>query len=622
MCGIVGFIDLKKNKANANILQKMIESLGHRGPDGKGQYIFRNLALGHTRLSIIDLSNKGSQPMQSKNGEWVISYNGEIYNFLLLREILKKRGYKFFSQSDTEVVLNSFIEWGPECLLKFNGMFSFSIFKKKKKELILARDRFGIKPIYYYKKKDFFLFSSEIKSFLFYPENKLQICSDSLAEYLTFQNFIDCDTLFKNVKILKPGSFLKLSLDGDIQKRDYFEFNFEENSELSDFNKTKIKLKNALNNAVNNQIISDVPVSSYLSGGIDSGVITALASNKIKKMKTFTIGFNMDSVSGVELFFDERKKAEKVSAELGTEHYELVLKSGDMERAFKKIVWHLEEPRVGQSYPNYYASKLASNFGKVLLTGIGGDELFAGYPWRYYKNKVLNNTDHFYNQYFSFWNRLFDHKELNKLLGKKYEKFMFFEKFKSIINIKKNNPTHTDLINYSLKFEIKTFLHGLLIVEDKLSMAHSLETRVPFLDNELCELASQIPLKMKLKNINKNFSFDENTNENKVDYFYNNYNDGKLILREAIHDILPFDISNERKQGFSGPDKSWFKGQSIDFVKDNLLDKNQDIFKYLDFKIVKKKVDEHLKGRRNNRLHIWSMLYLNYFIKTFITREI
>ena len=156
----------------------------------------------------------------------------------------------------------------------------------------------------------------------------------------------------------------------------------------------------------------------------------------------------------------------------------------------------------------------------------------------------------------------------------------------------------------------------------KKEMAHSLETRVPFLDNELCELASQIPLKMKLKNINKNFSFDENTNENKVDYFYNNYNDGKLILREAIHDLLPFDISNERKQGFSGPDNTWFKGQSIDFVKDNLLDKNQQIFKYLDFKIVKKKVDEHIKGQRNNRLHIWSMLYLNYFIKTFITRQI
>ena len=246
----------------------------------------------------------------------------------------------------------------------------------------------------------------------------------------------------------------------------------------------------------------------------------------------------MQSISGIEIFFDEREKAEKVSAELGTEHYSLALKSGDMEKAFDDLVWHLEEPRVGQSYPNFYASKLASKFNKVILTGIGGDELFAGYPWRYYKNKELIKIEDFYYAYFNSWNRLLDHVDLQNILGRKLDQYKFYDKFKKILDIKIENPSFTDLINYSLKFEIKTFLHGLLIVEDKLSMAHSLETRVPFLDNELSDYASKIPLEMKLKNIKNKPQLDENIFENKVDYFYNNYSDGKLILRDALKEIL------------------------------------------------------------------------------------
>ena len=326
----------------------------------------------------------------------------------------------------------------------------------------------------------------------------------------------------------------------------------------------------------------------------------------------------MQSISGIEIFFDEREKAEKVSAELGTEHYSLVLKSGDMEKAFDDLVWHLEEPRVGQSYPNFYASKLASKFNKVILTGIGGDELFAGYPWRYYKNKELIKIEDFYYTYFNSWNRLLDHVDLQNILGRKLDQYKFYDKFKKILDIKIENPSFTDLINYSLKFEIKTFLHGLLIVEDKLSMAHSLETRVPFLDNELSDYASKIPLEMKLKNIKKKPQLDENIFENKVDYFYNNYSDGKLILRDALKEILPTEILSARKQGFSGPDKTWFKGKSIDFVKDNLFDKNQKLFDFLDHTIVKEKVLQHISGQKNNRLLIWSFIYLNFFIKKFL----
>ena len=206
MCGITGFINLSNESASRSILKKMTDSLYHRGPEGEGHFIFENFGIGHRRLSIIDLSNNASQPMVSEDKNWVISYNGEIYNFKKIRNNLKKLGYNFFSSGDTEVVLKSFIEWGEECLKKFNGMFSFCIFNKKEKSLTLARDRFGIKPLYYLINKNHFLFSSEIKSFMFYPKTKLKIDNENLSEYLTFQNFIDDETLFKNVKILKPGS--------------------------------------------------------------------------------------------------------------------------------------------------------------------------------------------------------------------------------------------------------------------------------------------------------------------------------------------------------------------------------------------------------------------------------
>ena len=490
--------------------------------------------------------------------------------------------------------------------------------QQKDRILTLARDRFGIKPLYYLEKKNNFLFSSEIKSFKFHPKVNLEMDQESLAEYLTFQNFIDDETLFKNVKVLKPGYFMEVDTDGIKKIEKFYNFNFEQNTKNKSYLETKTELKHILTKSVNRQLISDVPISCLLSGGIDSSAITAIASKKIKNLKTFTIGFNMQSISGIEIFFDEREKAEKVSAELGTEHYSLVLKSGDMEKAFDDLVWHLEEPRVGQSYPNFYASKLASKFNKVILTGIGGDELFAGYPWRYYKNKELIKIEDFYYAYFNSWNRLLDHVDLENILGRKLDQYKFYDKFKKILDIKIENPSFTDLINYSLKFEIKTFLHGLLIVEDKLSMAHSLETRVPFLDNELSDYASKIPLEMKLKNIKNKPQLDENIFENKVDYFYNNYSDGKLILRDALKEILPTEILSARKQGFSGPDKTWFKGKSIDFVKDNLFDKNQKLFDFLDHAIVKEKVLQHISGQKNNRLLIWSFIYLNFFIKKFL----
>ena len=619
MCGISGFLNINKEPASLNILKKMTNCLAHRGPDGKGFFIYKNFGLGHRRLSIIDLSKNSNQPMISEDKNWVVSYNGEIYNFKEIREDLKKRGYSFISSGDTEVILKSFIEWGEGCLQKFNGMFAICIFNKKKKEFFLCRDRFGIKPLYYFKNKDYFLFSSEIKSFLFYPKFKLKIDNDCLGEYLIFQNFLSNETICKDVKILEPGTSLNVSMSGKTKQKKFWDLKFiNDSKENFDYKESKNELIKIVEKSVKSHLISDVPVSTLLSGGIDSGTITSIAKKHIKNLKTFTIGFNMESVSGIEIFYDERSKAEKLSAELGTEHYELVLKSGDMEKAMDKIVWHLEEPRVGQCYPNYYAAKLASGFNKVILTGTGGDELFAGYPWRYYRNKKSKNIDDYILNYYNFWNRLLKEDELEKIQNTNIKNKNFYEKFRGIldINTEKEN-SHEEFINYSLKFEIKTFLHGLLIVEDKLSMAHSLETRVPFLDNDLSNFALEIPLNMKLKNLNKNVYLDENISKNKRDIYFENFNDGKLILRDAMTDYLPKQVLESKKQGFSGPDNSWFKGKSINFVKENLMDKNQKIYNHLDFKFVNEKVNDHIVGKRNNRLLIWSFLYLNYFFKKF-----
>ena len=276
--------------------------------------------------------------------------------------------------------------------------------------------------------------------------------------------------------------------------------------------------------AVNRQLVTDVELGSYLSGGMDSGTITSLVSQELPYIKTFTCGFDLSSASGLELTFDERQKAEAMSALFKSEHYQMVLKSGDMERCLPKLSYHLEEPRVGQSYPNYYAAQLASKFVKVVLSGAGGDELFGGYPWRYYRAAVNNDFDHYIDQYYSFWQRLIPNDKMSSVfepIWSEVKEVNTKEIFKSVFTDHKNKLDRPeDYINHSLYFEAKTFLHGLFVVEDKISMSHSLETRVPFMDNELVDFAMKCPVSLKLNNLNKVLSFNENTQgSKKAKYF-------------------------------------------------------------------------------------------------------
>ena len=504
-------------------------------------------------------------------------------------------------------------------------MFAFSLYDNFKKKFYLCRDRYGIKPVYYHITKDkTFVYGSEIKSILEYKDYKSKIDKEALVEYFTFQNIFTNKTLHKDIQILEAGHFFEIDLSSkNFKKVKYWDFDFNSPETVKDEREYIEELERLFSQAVKRQLVSDVPLGSYLSGGIDSGSITAITSNHFQQsnnfLKTFTIGFDLTSASGLERSFDERAKAEFLSYKFKTEHYEMVLKSGDMERCLENFAYHLEEPRVGQSYPNYYAAKLASKFVKVVLSGAGGDELFAGYPWRYYKITNSKNFNDYIDRYYKFWKRLVPNKEINNLfapISHNIKNVSTIEIFKNICN-KISIPEKTeDYINNSLYFEAKTFLHGLLVVEDKLSMAHGLETRVPFLDNDLVNFAQKIPVKFKIKKINKTTKIDENEigKRKKI-------NDGKMIFRKSISKYMPKDINKAVKQGFSSPDRSWFKGESIDFVKEVLFKGNKKIYKYLDKKTVQKLTKEHLNVKKNRRLFIWSLLNFNAWSELFLNEK-
>lgn len=625
MCGIVGIVNLDRKKVNENTLREMRDSLAHRGPDGKGIYVDNFVGLGHRRLSIIDLSKQAAQPMQTEGKDFIITYNGEVYNFNDLKDKLEKTGIIFKSNSDTEVVLNSFSKWGVKSLDAFNGMFAFAVWDRKGKTLTLARDRYGIKPLYYWQNDKVFLFASEIKAFLKHPLFKVDLDLETLLEYFTFQNTFTYKTLFKKVKLLPPGHFMQISFKNgiDIKLTQYWDFCFREDRHIKCEEEYLEELDRLFKQAVKRQLISDVEIGAFLSGGIDSGSIVSIASQHFKELKTFCIGFDLSSASGLELSFDERKKAEHISYLYQTEHYEMVLKSGDMQRYLPDLVWALEDLRLGQSYPNFYASKLASRFVKVCLSGVGGDELFAGYPWRYYKALKSKNFDEYIDGYYQYWQRLVPNrilKELFSTIWKKVAGVWTEDIFKNIfINHRMVPKKPEDYINHSLYFEAKTFLHGLFVVEDKLSMMHGLEIRVPFLDNDLVEFATKIPVRLKLKDIDNILNIDEDALAKREQYF-EKMHDGKIILRKVLGKYVQDNVKNQHKQGFSGPDASWFKGESIDYVKGLLLNKKANIYDYFDYKTTKYLIQQHIEGKYNRRLFIWSLLCFEWWLRIFVAK--
>ena len=621
MCGIAGILHLNGSHVEHNILKKMTDIISHRGPDGEGHWIEKYVGLGHRRLSVIDPTLAGRQPMQTHDKRFVITYNGEVYNYLKIKQELKKRGYHFNSRTDSEVVLNAFSEWGVESIKKLNGMFAFAIWDRKKKTLYLVRDRYGIKPLYYSSAGEIIIFASEQKAILQHKAFKSRLDLEALVEYFTFQNIFSDRTFESNIKLLQPAMIaeIKVGQNSSMEFHKYWDFNFTGYNKKVNRHEYTEELDRLLKIAVKRNLVSDVKLGSYLSGGIDSSLITYVASSIIPNINTFTCGFDLTSVSSIELGYDERANASKLSDEFKTEHYEAILKSGDMERSLKTLTYHLEEPRVGQSYPNLFVAKLASKFVKVVLSGVGGDELFGGYPWRYYHSLSHKSFNAFIDDYYQFWQRLIDNKELSQLFAPiwpevkhVWTKDIFMDVLKPLHYDKIDNPW--DFINSSLHFEAKTFLHGLFVVEDKISMSQSLETRVPFMDNDLVDFAMECPVNLKLNNIDNIYGLDENISINKKSNYYEKTKEGKQILRDVSKKYLPEYISQGDKQGFSSPDASWFRNQSLGLLENTILQKNSKISEYFDPNVIELQVNSHLEGKKNKRLFIWSLLYFESYL--------
>lgn len=624
MCGVAGIFHLNGTPVSGVILRKMTSAIAHRGPDGEGFYIDGCIGLGHRRLAIIDLSPAGHQPMVTRDGRYILSYNGELYNFQELRVELEAQGYQFHSRTDTEVVLYAYAEWGEKALDRFNGMFAFAIWDKQQRELFLARDRYGIKPLYYTLQGSCFLFGSEVKAILAHPTYRTALDKEALLEYFTFQNFFTDKTLFQGVHLLPAGTYMRVAthIKKTPKSQYYWDYHFAEPENPKDEREYIEELDRLFRQAVNRQLVSDVDVGAYLSGGIDSGSITAIAATQLPYLKTFTCGFDLRSASGLELGFDEREKAEFMSYLFKTEHYEMVLKAGDMERILPRLTWHLEEPRVGQSYPNFYVAQLASKFVKVVLAGTGSDELFGGYPWRYFRAVINDNFEHYINKYYQFWQRLIPNTVIQQVFKPVWSEVSHVSTRDIFRNVFAEPPLELtrpeDYINYSLYFEAKTFLGSLLVVEDKLSMAHGLETRVPFLDNDLIDFAMKVPVGLKLGNLGEVVKLNENEPGPKTAKYFQKTKDGKLLLRKLMKPYIPPEISTAQKQGFSAPDASWFKGESIDYVRRQLFRADAKIYEFLNREMVQNLVNEHLEGKQNLRLLIWSLLSVENWCERFL----
>ena len=545
MCGIFGGHNL-----DPEIKDNIISQLSHRGPDGSGYYIDKsqNIILCHTRLSIIDVSNNGSQPMTDQTGNYIISFNGEIYNFLEIKKRLLNKGYKFKSNSDTEVVLNSFIEWGAQCLDMFRGMFAFCIYQKNISKFFLARDRFGIKPLIYFYDGLQFSFSSEIKTFTLNKKINKSLNENAIFDFFSYGSICQPNTIFKEFKYLLPGHYLSYDSKNDFQIKKYYDLknNIKTKKVTNDKKEILFTLEKKLKEVSKLNLVSDVDVSAFLSGGIDSTSAVYLMQKISKKpISTYNVLFN--DFNGI---LDETHLSQKIAESIGTNHKILKISSHDVEKNFDTFINQIDQPSI-DGFNTFIISKEVSKFHKVAISGIGGDEIFGGYS--FYKNifKYSNVKKRISDKILSYLNslrpnRFTNHYQLKNQIPEK--SILEFRHIKNSINflnfnfeydynINNDNTGLTTLQRISI-FEINNYLNNTLLRDSDInSMANSLEIRPIFLDHELIEFALSIPDEYK---IHKNIQ--------------------KKILVDFLKGLVPNDVFNSKKYGFEFPYIIWMNG--------------------------------------------------------------
>ena len=617
MCGIAGFIEREKDTPKVEreiLLDRMCKVITHRGPDEQGATVEGRAALGMRRLSIIDLKC-GQQPIRSNDGNLIIIFNGEIYNYRELKAELESLGHRFKTNSDTETILYAYKEFGADCLAKLRGMFAFAIWNKHDESLFIARDRVGKKPLFYaLTEKGNFVFGSELKVLLTHGEVKKEIDFVALDSYLTFGYVPEEFCIFKNVQKLAPGNYL-IFKDGKIETRSFWDFKYEKPIEVKSENEYVETLRELIKDAVKVRLVSEVPLGAFLSGGVDSSAIVGMMSQLSgKPVKTFSIGFREDS-------FNELKYARIAAEHFQTEHHEFIV-TPDLVETIDELVWHFDEPFADpSSLPTFMVSKMARDYVTVVLSGDGGDELFAGYtryvtdkkrgglgklPFALRKNllKPLSEAlprgatgkNYLYNSSLGAIERYIDSVSHFNRLGKNA---LYTSDFLANLNgdfgrgeklfeqiarkISTGNPTDN-----LLYLDSKTYLPGDILTKvDRMSMATSLEARVPLLDHKLIEFVMQIPTHLKLKGL-----------------------ETKYIFRQAVRGIVPDAILDRPKQGFGVPINEWINSQLRTRIRETLSDKQTVERGLFRAEYIKTLFDEHEKKRRDHSYALWILFVL------------
>ncbi len=612
MCGIVGILG-KETKNKESIVRNMNNAIIHRGPDDDGFFVDDDVALAMRRLSIIDIS-LGKQPIYSEDQNLLIFFNGEIYNYKELREDLISNGYKFKTNTDTEVIVHLYSQYGKGALSKLRGMFAFCIYDRSLKKIFIARDQFGIKPLYYFKKDNKILaFSSEIKSILFHPDFKKEVNDKAVFNYLKFQYNPLEETFFKNIFCLKPGHFLEVDVfSNSFVLERYYSFSFSDKRE-DDFDKVKNDLYSVLEDSVKHHLIADVSVGSFLSGGVDSSIIAFLIKKvSSKKNKTFTMSFD---VSG------EKKEARETSDFLDTEHFDITVSKDEYLKELPKVVWHFDEPVADPSAVGlYFLAKNASKEVKVVLSGEGADELFGGYniyraplAYKYFSFIPKFILKFFVSLPFEYFGKNFLKRSLWKLsewyFGQKYFNKSVFQDadleflWKGQKDYHKINSIYDNFFGKKLSdsemmqvVDINTWLVGdILAKADKMTMAHSLELRVPFLDMQVSSLATKIKPEFKWKS-----------------------GQTKYILRKAFQSLIPETTRLRRKLGFPVPIKDWFLFDS-NFIYSEIV-KNSYIKRNFNLEYIKQLFSGHISGKEDNARKIYILYLLAIWYNVFIEK--
>ncbi|HED36485.1 MAG TPA: asparagine synthase (glutamine-hydrolyzing) [Gammaproteobacteria bacterium] len=615
MCGIAGFTQFNHQFGNKQTLEKMGNAILHRGPDAGGVYLHDNIGLSHRRLSIIDLSESGNQPMVSHDGRYIIVFNGEIYNFLALRDELIKQNYPFKTHTDTEVLLALYEQCGKDVLDKINGMFAFAIWDTMHQSLFIARDRIGKKPLYYYKQDNDIVFASELKAILTLPGIPRKIRLEAVYDFFAYQYIPDPKTIFENIYKLEPGHYLEIT-ENSFTKTKYWDISFAKQNNKST-SEIKKELQQLLKECTKKRMISDVPLGAFLSGGVDSsGIVAMMTQDSDSEVTTCSIGFDDDQ-------FNETEFAKAVAEKYYTKHHELTVHQ-NVNDSLEKIVSYFDEPFADPSLvPTYYVSELARQKVTVAIAGDGGDEVFAGYE-KYTTDNIENNLRKLFPKIirttlFPFFASILE--RCNNTYCKKGSSLLHSLSLSPAMGFYVSNSQITDSLwrdiitddtrdklgSYQpsqittdfyeqcdgndhlsriLYTDMKTYLPGGILVKvDRMSMANSLEVRAPILDFKLMEFAATLPSNLKYNNGEK-----------------------KYILKEAFKDYLPDDILYRKKMGFSVPLADWLRNEIKPLAEQKLFNSSSGLNNYFKTSEIRKIWDQHQSGERDYSTPLWSML--------------